>query len=73
LLGFVLAARIAIGSDGAPRPMKMRTIASPWRYDGTANHALKSARLQWTTILCTASRAAPFLILAGQEVSIAHL
>jgi hypothetical protein len=26
--------------NGAPRPMKMGTIASPWRYDAAARHAL---------------------------------
>jgi hypothetical protein len=27
-------------ADGAPRPMKMGTAASPWRYDAAARDAL---------------------------------
>jgi len=30
----------------APRPMKMATIASLWRYDAAAYFALKSSRLR---------------------------
>ena len=36
--------------NGAPRPMKMGTIASPWRYDAAAGDALQSARLRCSTI-----------------------
>jgi hypothetical protein len=32
--------------SGAPRPMKMGTTASPWRYDAAADHALQSANLR---------------------------
>jgi len=28
-----------LNAIGAPRPMKMGTIASPWRYDGEADRA----------------------------------
>jgi hypothetical protein len=31
--------------NGAPRPMKMGTIVSPWRYDA-ARHALQLAKLR---------------------------
>ena len=33
--------RLGEGEAGAPRPMKMGNIASPWRYDAGAHHALK--------------------------------
>jgi hypothetical protein len=36
---------------GAPRSMKMGTIASPWRYDAGAHHALQSANLRRPAIL----------------------
>jgi hypothetical protein len=41
---------------GAPRPMKMGTIASPWRYDAGACHALLSVVLRRPAIfaLCLA-------------------
>jgi hypothetical protein len=32
--------------SGAPRSMKMGTIASPWRYDVTTEEALRSANLR---------------------------
>jgi hypothetical protein len=35
--------------SGAPRPMKMGTIASPWRYDAAIRHALK-----WASLRCSA-------------------
>jgi len=37
----VLGSHIEI--NGAPRPMKMGTTASPWRYDAAASQALQSA------------------------------
>jgi hypothetical protein len=37
--------------DGAPRPMKMGTTRSPWRYDGAARRASQPAKLRQTTIL----------------------
>src|SRR5882762_2328347 len=37
--------------------MKMGTIASPWRYDAAAQHALQPARLRRPAILHCASRA----------------
>jgi hypothetical protein len=36
---------------GAPRPMKMGTIVSPWRYDAAARYALQSANLRRPAIL----------------------
>jgi len=32
--------------SGAPRSMKVSTIASPWRYDVAADYALQSAHLR---------------------------
>jgi hypothetical protein len=43
--------------NGAPRPMKMGTIVSPWRYDAAAGCALQSANLRRPAILHYASRA----------------
>jgi hypothetical protein len=40
---------------GAPRPMKMGTILSPWHYDAGARHALKSVNLRRPAILPYAS------------------
>jgi hypothetical protein len=37
--------------NGAPRPMKMGNIASPWRYDAAAHHTLQSASLRPAAIL----------------------
>ena len=37
--------------SGAPRPMKMGTIASPWRYDPAVDWALQLADLRVATIL----------------------
>jgi hypothetical protein len=37
--------------NGAPRSMKMGTIASPWRYDAAARPALQSANLRRPAIL----------------------
>jgi hypothetical protein len=45
---------------GAPRPMKMGTIASPWCYDAAACHALQSASLRPPAISRCASSAAVF-------------
>ena len=39
----------------APRPMKMGTIASLWRYDAIANYALQPANLRQPAILRCAS------------------
>jgi hypothetical protein len=39
------------GVTGAPRPMKMGTIVSPWRYDSAAHHALQSVNLRRSAIL----------------------
>jgi hypothetical protein len=41
--------------SGAPRPMKMSTIASPCRYDAAARHALQSVNLRQLAILRCAS------------------
>jgi hypothetical protein len=41
--------------NGAPRPMKMGTTASPWRYDAAAHHALQPANLRRPAILHFAS------------------
>jgi hypothetical protein len=38
-------------SAGAPRPMKMGTIASLWRYDAAADQAQRSDSLRWPAIL----------------------
>jgi hypothetical protein len=45
---------------GAPRPMKMGTIASPRRYDAVVRHTPQSASLRCSAILHYASRAAVF-------------
>src|SRR5216117_515129 len=40
--------------SGAPRPMKMGTLASPWHYDAMADYALQPANLRGPEILrCT--------------------
>jgi len=36
--------------SGAPRPMKMGTIASPWRYEAAADYALRPTNLRWPAI-----------------------
>ena len=36
--------------DGAPRPMKMGTTRSPWRYDAIADYALQPTNLRWPAI-----------------------
>jgi hypothetical protein len=37
-------------ANGAPQPMKMGTIVSPWRYDAAVRHSLQSANLRRPTI-----------------------
>jgi hypothetical protein len=44
---------------GAPRPMKMGNIASPWRYDVAACHAIETPILQCSAISYCASRQSP--------------
>jgi hypothetical protein len=44
--------------SGAPRSMKMGTIAALWPYDAVAHHALQSVNLRWPAILHYASWAA---------------
>jgi hypothetical protein len=51
----VLAAFDLLLSFGAPRSMKMGTIASPWRYDAETCGALQSAILRRPSILRYAS------------------
>jgi len=41
--------------NGAPRPMKMGTIASPWRYDVAADQTIRPHDLRRTAILRYAS------------------
>ena len=45
---------------GAPRPMKMGTIASPWRYDAGACRMLRPERLRLPAISRHASRVKVF-------------
>jgi hypothetical protein len=47
---------------GAPRPMKMGTTASPWRYDAAAAETIWPDNQRRTSILRYASRAAVFPI-----------
>jgi hypothetical protein len=50
---------IVASGDAAPQPMKMGTIASPWRYDATADQAPPLANLRRPSNLrCTRSAAA---------------
>jgi hypothetical protein len=42
-------------ASGAPRPMKMGNILSPWRYDGAAYCAIQSAKLRCSVIQRCAS------------------
>ena len=48
---------------GAPQPMKMGTIASPWRYDAAVRRALQSPDLRHPAVLryVLAGAARPFL------------
>jgi hypothetical protein len=41
---------VCSGVNGALRPMKTGTIASPWRYDAMARYALERATLRRTAI-----------------------
>jgi hypothetical protein len=41
--------------NGAPRPMKMGNILSPWRYDAMADYALQLASKGCSAILHCAS------------------
>jgi hypothetical protein len=45
--------------SGAPRPMKMGTITSPWRYDAIVDHTLEPTYLRWLAIL----RYAPWTVI----------
>jgi hypothetical protein len=45
--------------NGAPRPMKMGTTASPWRYDVAACHAIETPILRCSAISYCASRQSP--------------
>jgi hypothetical protein len=56
-------------ANGAPRSMKMGTIASPWSYDAEARHALQSANLRPTAILHYDSSAAVLPISQGGPVT----
>jgi hypothetical protein len=47
---------VVLYANGAPRPTKMGTIVSPWRYDVVANHALRHDSLRRPSILRYASR-----------------
>jgi hypothetical protein len=42
---------LAIESDGAPRPMKIGTIASPWRYDAANAQAIRPDNQRRAAIL----------------------
>jgi hypothetical protein len=48
--------------SGAPRPMKMGTIASPWRYDVAADQTIRPHNLRRAAILRYASWTAVFSI-----------
>jgi hypothetical protein len=50
-----LATGRGIAGSGAPRPMKMGTIASPWRYDASPRDALQLADLRCSAIQRDAS------------------
>jgi len=43
--------------SGAPRPMKMGTTSSPWRYDATVDYALQPTNLRWPALFRYVSRA----------------
>jgi len=49
--------------------MEMGTTASPWRYEGTADLALRLANLRRPATLRFASRAAAFPISQGGPVT----
>jgi hypothetical protein len=54
--------------SGAPRPMKMGNIASPWRYDPQAYHTPEPENMRLPAIWCYASGA-----VAGSPVKGADL
>ncbi len=58
--------KVALARDrtqsGAPRPMKMGTTASPWRYEVAAADAIRPDNRRRTAILRYASWAAVFPI-----------
>jgi hypothetical protein len=56
-------------ATGAPRPTKMGTIVSPWRYDGAVRQPLRSVELRRTAILHYASQAEVFPNLQGGPVT----
>jgi hypothetical protein len=53
--GGEIAPYLAKSYSGAPRPMKMGTIASPWRYDVAADQTIRPHHLRRTAILRYAS------------------
>jgi hypothetical protein len=55
-----MLARPLLLQNGAPRPMKMGTIVSPWRYDVATAEAIRPDNLRRTAILRYASWAAVF-------------
>jgi hypothetical protein len=52
--GGEIAPHLAKSYSGAPRPMKMGTIVSPWRYDVATAEAIRPDNLRRTAILCYA-------------------
>jgi hypothetical protein len=57
--------------NGAPRPMKMGTIVSPWRYDAIADDALRPTNLRWPAIFRYVSWAAVFRVsIAGLSINL---
>jgi hypothetical protein len=55
--------------NGVPRPMKMGTTLSPWRYDAATAQAIQPDNQQRTAILRYASWAAVFRISQGEPVT----
>src|SRR5439155_9703580 len=58
----------AIFTSGATRSMKMGTIASPWRYDAMARHALQPANLGLPAILSYACKWASAGYIRGAQL-----
>jgi hypothetical protein len=56
--------------SGAPRPMKMGTTPSPWRYDAAACRALQSAKLRYPATLHYPSRVLPSILEGGAPVTL---
>lgn len=56
--------------SGASRPMKMGTIASPWRYDAAAADAIRLDNLRRTAVLRYASWAGCLFDFAGGSVTL---